>query len=60
MDIEAAWDYLLDHAIATEAELQLVTNGWGYSLDTLETVLYVRTGHNEFPNDTADAGPNNW
>jgi hypothetical protein len=49
MDIETAWEYLIDHTIATEEELQLATNGWGYNLGTLETVLYARTGHAEFP-----------
>ena len=48
MTIEQMWDYLIEQDIATEDELQLVTNGWGYSKDTLETVLYVRTGYSSF------------
>lgn len=52
MNVEQAWDYLEGNGIATVAELQLVTNGWGYNLGTLETVLYARTGYDEFPNDT--------
>ena len=40
-----AWDYLIDNMIATEEELQLVTNINGYNMDTLEAVLYARTGY---------------
>ena len=55
MNTEQAWDYLLNRTIATEDELQLVANGWGMNLQTLETVLYVRTGYSEFPEDPATA-----
>lgn len=40
-----AWDYLIDNMIATEEELRLVTNINGYNMDTLEAVLYARTGY---------------
>jgi hypothetical protein len=39
------WDYLLYNAVATEEELQLVTSINGYTEDTLNDVLYVRTGY---------------
>lgn len=52
MIAEKAWDYLLDHAIATEDELRLVTDGWGMNIRTLETVLYSRTGYDAFPDDS--------
>jgi hypothetical protein len=48
MNIEDAWDYLTENGIADEETLYLVTNGWGYTLETLETVLYVRTGYRSF------------
>ena len=48
MTTEQVWDYLIEQNIATDDELQLVTNGWGYSKDTLETVLYVRTAYRDF------------
>lgn len=40
-----AWDYLIDNMIATEEELRLITSIDGYNLDTLEDVLYARTGY---------------
>lgn len=40
-----AWDYLINNMIATEEELQLVTDINGYNMDTLEAVLYARTGY---------------
>ena len=39
------WDYLTESGIATEEELQLVTSINGTSCETLESVLYVRTGY---------------
>jgi hypothetical protein len=39
------WDYLLDNGIASEETLQVVTNINGYSLSTLEDVLYATTGY---------------
>ena len=44
---ERIWDYLIDNAIATEEELQLVTDVAGYSVRTLEDVIYARTGYND-------------
>ena len=39
------WDYLLETQLATEEELQLVTSINGFSLETLESILYVRTAY---------------
>lgn len=44
-EINKLWDYLIENSYATENELQLVTNINGYNLDSLESVLYVRTGY---------------
>ena len=43
MDTEAAYEALIEAGVATEGELALVTNINGYSLETLEDVLYART-----------------
>lgn len=45
---EQAWEYLTEYGIATEEELQLITCINGYSLETLEDVLDVRTGYKNF------------
>jgi hypothetical protein len=45
--IEQMWDWLLDTGIATEEELQLVTDINGYSIETLNDVLYARTGYRD-------------
>ena len=45
--ISKKWDWLLDAGIATEEELQLVTDINGYSIETLNDVLYARTGYRE-------------
>lgn len=44
MNTETTMRALVDSGIATQAELQLVTDINGYSLDTLSDVLYARTG----------------
>lgn len=44
---ERIWNYLIDNEIATEEELQLVTDVSGYSVRTLEDVIYAKTGYND-------------
>lgn len=44
-DLIEMWDYMVESGIATEEELKLVTNINGMSNDTLEDVLYARTGY---------------
>lgn len=39
------WDAIIENGIATEDELQLVTDIIGYTLDTLNDVIYARTGY---------------
>ena len=39
------WDYLVETGLATENECALVTSINGTSLETLESVLYVRTSY---------------
>jgi len=39
------WDYIIDNGIASEEALILITNINGYSVDTLNDVLYATTGY---------------
>lgn len=47
MSISKAWDTLETMGIS-EQTLQIVTSINGYSLDTLEDILYAATGYNSF------------
>ena len=48
MDISTMWDVIVyEYGIATEEELSLVTAIDGYNEDTLNNVIYVRTGYND-------------
>ena len=46
-DVERVWEMLVDMEIATDEELQLVTSINGYNIDTLNDVIYVRTGYHD-------------
>lgn len=46
-NIEDVWGLLVDMEIATDEELQLVTSINGYNIDTLNDVIYVRTGYHD-------------
>ncbi len=48
MDTESAWDFLIEEGMANEGELALITNINGYSIETLEAVLYARAGCHSF------------
>ena len=39
------WDAIVEHGIATEEELELVTAINGFHDDALNNVIYVRTGY---------------
>jgi hypothetical protein len=45
VELDEYWQYLINSGIATEEELQLVTYIIGYSVETLDKVLYARTGY---------------
>jgi len=47
-EIENAWDELLMSEFATSDELILITKINGYNIETLESVLYCRTGLRDF------------
>lgn len=42
-EVDEAWDYLIENGVATEAELQLVTDIEGYNMDALDDVVNART-----------------
>ncbi|MDB4498361.1 hypothetical protein N9251_03360 [Gammaproteobacteria bacterium] len=42
-----AWDFCLDHEIASEQELNLVTKLNGFNWETIMDVIYVRTGYRD-------------
>ena len=46
-DTEELYDYLMDYEIATEDEICLVCSINGTNLDSLESILYSRTGYRD-------------
>ena len=44
-EINKIWDYLVESEIATKEELDLITCINGYSVETLNDVIYARTGY---------------
>lgn len=48
MNIEQMWDYIVGNGIATEDEVQLVTEINGYNEETLKDILFARTGYRDF------------
>lgn len=40
------WDYLQDNNLASDETLKIVTSINGFTLETLEDVLYATTGYN--------------
>lgn len=42
---EKIWDYIVETQIATEEEVKLVANINGYNEETLNTIIYARTGY---------------
>jgi hypothetical protein len=45
---DEAYDILVEYEIATEDEINLVCNIIGYNIETMEDILYVRTGYRSF------------
>jgi len=46
-DTQELYDYLMDYEIATEKEICLVCSINGTNLDSLESILYSRTGYRD-------------
>lgn len=55
-DLDVIYSTLVEYEIATEEEIQLVTNINGFNLETFEGVIYVRTGLNSFDQLCEDLG----
>jgi hypothetical protein len=47
MELNDIYDYLIENEIVNTWELDLVTNVAGFNLETLEAVIYARTGFND-------------
>ena len=45
MELNELWNAIIENGIANEKELELVTYINGYNEDTLNDVIYVRTGY---------------
>lgn len=46
-DVDDVKNFLIEQGIATEDEISLVTQINGYSIDTLNDILYARTGYHD-------------
>lgn len=46
-DVDDVKNFLIEQGIATEDEISLVTQINGYSIDTLNDILYARTGYQD-------------
>ena len=46
-ELAETWEYLVEQGIATENELQLVTDIDGYNIEALNSVIYARTGYHD-------------
>ena len=46
-ELNTIWDEIIELSIATEEELQLVTSINGYNEETLNDVIYARTGYHD-------------
>ena len=46
-EINELWDWLVDMGVATEEELGLITDINGYSVETLNDVLFARWGYRD-------------
>jgi hypothetical protein len=47
IDVESTWEYLVYQGIATEQELQLITDINGYNMESLNDVIYSRTAYQD-------------
>lgn len=47
MDLEEIYNYFTESGIATEEEIDLVTAINGYNEESLNDILYVRTGYRD-------------
>ena len=45
--VDEVWDLLIEYRVATQEELELITCINGYNIDTLNDVIYARTGYRD-------------
>ena len=45
--INEVWDLLIEYGVATQEELKLITCINGYNMDTMNSVIYARTGYQD-------------
>ena len=45
--VDEVWDLLIEYGIATQEELELITCINSYNIDTLNDVIYARTGYRD-------------
>lgn len=45
--IDEVWDLLIEYGVANQEELRLVTCINGYNMDTMNDVIYARTGYRD-------------
>ena len=43
--IDEVWDLLIEYGVATQEELELITCINGYNMDTMNSIIYARTGY---------------
>ena len=43
--VDEVWGLLIEYGVATQEELELVTCINGYNMDTMNDVIYARTGY---------------
>ena len=43
--VDEVWNLLIEYGVATQEELELITCINGYTIDTLNDVIYARTGY---------------
>jgi hypothetical protein len=46
-ELDNTWQYMVDADIATDDTLRVITSINGYSIDTLNDVLYAVTGYRD-------------
>lgn len=57
-EVNKVWDLLIEYGVATQEELELVTCINGYNIDTMNDVIYARTGYRnieQIQNEIAEA-----
>jgi len=47
MTVKEIWEAIVEYGIATDEELGLITAIIGYNEDTLNKVIYARTGYRD-------------